>query len=219
MHRFLPQWPVSCLDGFVASWAMSGQCPAPMARCLPRCGHAPCPNGPLPPPMRTHALPQCGSVRVQGCAATAPVSASCMRGRWPRGCAAMRDVFHRALRHDAGRLSVPAGLLALGPCRHRRGAAPLRARGAVGRLVANDVVFSKGNLAPRAGAGVVLQVMSRFQREVSALGRVRGLFCKRSGVLKGIPSLCKCYNACKVLYPCESGGVAVKTGPVVSVSL
>ena len=35
----------------------------------------------------------------------------------------------------------------------------------------------------------VLQVMWRFQREVSVLGRVRGLFCKRSGVFKGIPSL------------------------------
>ena len=35
----------------------------------------------------------------------------------------------------------------------------------------------------------VLQVMWRFQREVSVLGRVRGLFCKRSGVFKGVPSL------------------------------
>ena len=29
-----------------------------------------------------------------------------------------------------------------------------------------------------------------------------GLFCKRCGVFKGIPSLCKCYNACKVWYRC-----------------
>ena len=33
----------------------------------------------------------------------------------------------------------------------------------------------------------VLQAMSRFQREVSALGRSGGLFCKRSGVFKGKP--------------------------------
>ena len=64
------------------------------------------------------------------------------------------------------------------------------------------------------GVRDVLQEMSRFQREVSPLGRALGLFCKRSGIFKGIPSLCKCYNACKVLYPCESGGIAVKTGPI-----
>ena len=46
-----------------------------------------------------------------------------------------------------------------------------------------------------------------------------GLFCGRFRGFKGIPSLCKCYNACKVLYPCESGGIAVKAGPTVSVSL
>ena len=64
-----------------------------------------------------------------------------------------------------------------------------------------------------------MQAKWSFQREASPPGRALELFCKRSGVLKGIPSLCKCYNACKVLYPCESGGIAVKTGPVVSVSL
>ena len=45
-----------------------------------------------------------------------------------------------------------------------------------------------------------------------------GLFCKRCGVFKGIPSLCKCYNACKVWYRCENGpcrvGIAVKTESV-----
>ena len=70
------------------------------------------------------------------------------------------------------------------------------------------VPFCRGAVAP-----AVLQVMPRFQREVSALGRVRGQFCERSGVLKGIPSLCKRYNACKVWHRCETGGVAVKTGP------
>ena len=52
--------------------------------------------------------------------------------------------------------------------------------------------------AGRADTRVILQVMPRFQREISPLGRARGLFCKRSGVLKGIPTLCKRYNACKV---------------------
>ena len=86
-------------------------------------------------------------------------------------------------------------------------------------------------------ARAVLRVMPCFQRGVSPFGRVRGLFCKarpegvlpgprargghgglfckRSGVFKGIPSLCKRYNACKVWHRCESGtcrvGIAVKT--------
>ena len=84
-------------------------------------------------------------------------------------------------------------------------------------------------------ARAVLRAMPCFQREVSHAGRVRGLFCEarpegvlpgprarggalglfrgRSGVLKGIPSLCKRYNACKVWHRCKSGGVAVKIGP------
>ena len=58
-----------------------------------------------------------------------------------------------------------------------------------------------------------------FKGKSLTWGGHSGLFCKRSGVLKGIPSLCKCYNACKVLYRCESGGIAVKAGPTVSVPL
>ena len=90
-------------------------------------------------------------------------------------------------------------------------------------------------------ARAVLRVMPCFQREVSRAGRARGLFCKarpegvlpgprtrggalglfrgRSGVLKGIPPLRKRYNACEVWHRRECGGIAVKVGPVVSVSL
>ena len=82
-------------------------------------------------------------------------------------------------------------------------------------------------------ARAVLRAMPCFQREVSHAGRVRGLFCEarpegvlpgprarggalglfrgRSGVLKGIPSLRKRYNACEVWHRRESGGIAVKT--------
>jgi len=54
--------------------------------------------------------------------------------------------------------------------------------------------FSKGSLACRTGTGAV---------------------CKRCRILKGIPSLCKRYNACKVWYRCTSGGISVKAAPAV----
>ena len=73
------------------------------------------------------------------------------------------------------------------------------------------VEFCIGKHTGRNSAKAVLQAMPRFQREVSPVGRVRGLFRKRSGVFKGIPSLCKCYNACEVWYHCKSGDIAVKT--------
>ena len=41
----------------------------------------------------------------------------------------------------------------------------------------------------------------------------RGQFHKRCHVFKGIPSLCKRYNACRTWYHCENGGIAVKTDP------
>ena len=41
-----------------------------------------------------------------------------------------------------------------------------------------------------------------------------GLFRKRSRVFKGIPTLRKCYHACRTRYRCETGGIPVKTDPV-----
>ena len=83
-------------------------------------------------------------------------------------------------------------------------------------------------------ARAVLRVMPCFQREVShaggALGLFRkarpegvlpgprarggalGLFRERSGVLKGIPPLCKRYNACEVWYRCENSPLARRPG-------
>ena len=114
------------------------------------------------------------------------------------------------------------------------------------RGMRTPVVGRGGRPLPRQppvvrAARAVLRVIPRFQRGVSPFGRVRGLFCKarpegvlpgprtrgghgglfcrRSGVLKGIPSLRKRYNACEVWHRRESGGIAVKVGPVVSVSL
>ena len=49
-----------------------------------------------------------------------------------------------------------------------------------------------GNRGVRDCVSAVLQAMSRFQRDTT---------------------LCKRYNTCKVWYRCESGGIAVKTGP------
>ena len=122
-------------------------------------------------------------------------------------------------------------VLDAGPCPRSCWLAARRVGDGLHRLVGRGatVPFCRG-----AVARAVLQVMPRFQREVSVLGRVRGLFCessgrdpqhgagpgegtgavfKRSGVFKGIPPLCQCYNACKVWHRCKSGGVAVKTGP------
>ena len=53
--------------------------------------------------------------------------------------------------------------------------------------------FSKGSLARRTGTDAV---------------------CKRCRIFKGIPSLCKRYNTCKVWYRCTSGGISVKAAPL-----
>ena len=126
------------------------------------------------------------------------------QGRPPSGCAATRDIFHRALHHDAGRsprpwgccpdsgpgrrrgrcFSAPVGLLAGRPSCGRWALPPFRGRGAVVRAV--------------------LRVMPGLQRGVSPARWLCGQFCKRSGVLKGIPPLCQCYNVCKVWYRCEN---------------
>ena len=78
-------------------------------------------------------------------------------------------------------------------CGARR--APITASAARGRgcssCLAGDAVLSKGS--PHAGGAL-------------------GLFCERSGVLKGIPPLCKRYNACKVWYRCENSPLARRPG-------
>ena len=61
-------------------------------------------------------------------------------------------------------------------------------------------------------ARAVLRVMPCFQREVSHAGGALGLFRERSGVLKGIPPLCKRYNACEVWYRCENSPLARRPG-------
>ena len=83
-----------------------------------------------------------------------------------------------------------------GPMGRQPTPAPLHSK----RKTKSVTEFSKGNLARRA--------------ERHGTARHGKQFCKRSGVFKGIPSLSKCYNACKVLYRCESGGITVKTGPM-----
>ena len=140
-------------------------------------------------------------------------------GPCPRSCwlAARRvgDGLHRLVRVGCYRAILP--------------------RGSCASSFASDAAVSKGSLGPGEGAGAVLREQragsaarcrpwggygGSFARAadgvrstVPALGRVRGQFCERSGVFKGIPPLCQCYNACKVWHRCKSGGVAVKTGP------
>ena len=71
-----------------------------------------------------------------------------------------------------------------------------------------------GERSPRWGAaGVVLRAMLCSWRGSRPLGGVRAVLRAGRG-FKGIPSLCKCYNACEVWYRCESGGIAVKAAPV-----
>ena len=69
-----------------------------------------------------------------------------------------------------------------------------RPRGRYSASTAMRAAFSKGSLACRTGTGAV---------------------CKRCRIFKGIPSLCKCYNTCKVWYRCTSGGISVKAAPAV----
>ena len=86
----------------------------------------------------------------------------------------------------------------------------------------------------RAGARAVLQAKSRSRRGAPAcrvgiravlhadqrelpvghppVGLVFGLFCMRSGVFKGMPSLCKCDNACEERWRWESRA-AVRDSP------
>ena len=64
----------------------------------------------------------------------------------------------------------------------------------------------------RAGARAVLQAKSCSRRGASPVGLVFGLFCMRSGVFKGMPSLCKCDNACEEWWRWESRA-AVRDSP------
>ena len=144
--------------------------------------------GGLPAPM-TCCLPRWG--RRPSC----PVLGA---GPCPRSCwlAARRvgDGLHRLVRVGCYRAILP--------------------RGSCASSFASDAAVSKGSLGPGEGAGgCFARAAGGIRSTVPALGRVRGQFCERSGVLKGIPSLCKRYNACKVWHRCKSGGVAVKTGP------
>ena len=64
----------------------------------------------------------------------------------------------------------------------------------------------------RAGARAVLQAKSCSRRGASPVGLVFGLFCMRSGVFKGMPSLCKCDSACEEWWRWESRA-AVRDSP------
>ena len=73
-------------------------------------------------------------------------------------------------------------------------------------------------LAGRACVRPVVPSRWGFVSQSEPVGVAGELLCKRSGVFKGIPSLCKCYNTCKVWYRCENGpcrvGIAAKTEPL-----
>ena len=66
--------------------------------------------------------------------------------------------------------------------------------------------------ARRVGVRAVLQAKSCSRRGASPVGLVFGLFCMRSGVFKGMPSLCKCDNACEEWWRWESRA-AVRDSP------
>ena len=74
-------------------------------------------------------------------------------------------------------------------------------------------MLSKGSLARRVGVRAVLHVVRDDGEAVnSPVGLVFGLFCMRSGVFKGMPSLCKCDNACEEWWRWESRA-AVRDSP------
>ena len=66
------------------------------------------------------------------------------------------------------------------------------------------VGFRIGKRAGRACVRSAAPSRWSFVLQSETVGAPCALFCKRSGDLKGIPSLCKCYNTCKVLYRCTS---------------
>ena len=111
----------------------------------------------------------------------------------------------------------------------------LRTRGAVRRIRLIRAGFYQASAHLGAVARAVLRAESRFQGGVAPSSNnrgerqavaplcghrcralegksrpwvARGLFCKRSRVFKGMPSLCKRYNTCKVWYRCENWLVA-----------
>ena len=74
-------------------------------------------------------------------------------------------------------------------------------------------MLSKGSLARRVGVRAVLHVVRDDGEAVnSPVGLVFGLFCMRSGVFKGIPSVCKCDSACEEWWRWESRA-AVRDSP------
>ena len=75
------------------------------------------------------------------------------------------------------------------------------------------VEFRVGERADWADVRAVLQAKRSFQREVSPVRQVRRAVLQAELSFQRDTTLCKRYNACKVWYPCKSGGIAVKTEP------
>ena len=72
---------------------------------------------------------------------------------------------------------------------------------------------SKGKPRPWGRYSASTAMRATFSK--GSLARGTDAVCKRCRILKGIPSLCKRYNACKVWYRCTSGGISVKAAPAV----
>ena len=105
--------------------------------------------------------------------------------------------------------SLPTiGLPLTTPTRRERGSPTIRT------AIPSWWSFALESAPVRAGPRPFCKRCRTFKGESPPPGGCSGLFCKRSGVLKGIPPLRKRYNACEVWYRCETGGIAVKTDPV-----
>ena len=71
---------------------------------------------------------------------------------------------------------------------------------------------SKGKPRPWGRYSASTAMRATFSK--GSLARGTDAVCKRCRIFKGIPSLCKRYNACKVWYRCTSGGISVKAAPL-----
>ena len=151
----------------------------------------------------------------------APFPLLCCLPRWPVACP---DAGPRLPGIARGWLRRPDGALScevrwLGPglgqfCRRSRAleGEPRPSGWCSGCFACRPARTASRAPARRVGVRAVLQAKSCSRRGASPVGLVFGLFCMRSGVFKGMPSLCKCDNACEEWWRWESRA-AVRDSP------
>ena len=209
---------VSCIGAGYGQWGREppigvGKLPAPVACCLLRWPVA-CSNAPFPL--------LCCLPRWPVACSNAPFPLLCRLPRWLVACP---DAGPRLPGIARGWLRRPDGALScevrwLGPglgqfCRRSRAleGEPRPSGWCSGCFACRPARTASRAPACRVDVRAVLHVVRDDGEAVnSPVGLVFGLFCMRSGVFKGMPSLCKCDNACEEWWRWESRA-AVRDSP------